>query len=109
MTTEKNRNIQNENKTIFYMIEDYCEQHHQSKEELCAECKELLDYAYMRISKCPHGENKPNCADCKIHCYKPELRQKIVSVMRFSGPRMMYKHPVLAAKHMTKALKHKKG
>lgn len=97
-----------ENLTIKYMIEDYCNEHHHTEGALCPECQELIDYAFFRISKCPHGENKPNCADCKIHCYKPEMREKIIGVMRFAGPRMIFKHPMLAARHIAKSVKHKK-
>lgn len=42
---------------------------------------------------------KPVCGKCKIHCYKPSMREKIKMVMRYSGPRMIYKHPVMLAKH----------
>ncbi len=32
-----------------------------------------------------HGTEKTFCANCKVHCYKPEMREKIRAVMRFFG------------------------
>ena len=34
------------------------------------------------------------------HCYKPEMRERIRQVMRYSGPRMITKHPVAAIRHL---------
>ena len=48
----------------------------------------------------PFGVNKPVCSECKIHCFKPEMRSQIKEVMRFAGPRMNFKHPVLAIHHL---------
>lgn len=44
----------------------------------------------------------------KVHCYKPEMREKIREVMRFSGPRMIFHHPYLAIKHVIESKKEKK-
>ncbi len=41
-------------------------------------------------------KKKTFCANCKVHCYKPQMREQIRQVMRFSGPRMLLYHPVLA-------------
>mgnify|MGYP005620163717 CR=1 FL=1 len=91
-----------EGKTLEVMIEIFCRAHHGGREELCPDCSELLDYALKRVEKCPFGENKPRCSDCTVHCYKPEMREKIRTVMKYSGPRMMYKHPVLTSVHYLK-------
>ena len=72
--------------------------HHTS--DLCFECKELVDYAKLRSAKCPFMKDKTFCVNCKIHCYKPEMREKIRTVMRYSGPRMIIYHPVLALWHL---------
>lgn len=45
----------------------------------------------------------------KVHCYKPAMREKIREVMRFSGPRMMLYHPVLAVSHVIESRKEKKS
>lgn len=68
--------------------------------ELCAECSQLLEYAHNRLDHCKFGENKPTCKKCPIHCYKPEMKQKMREVMRWSGPRMILYHPIDAIKHL---------
>lgn len=47
-----------------------------------------------------YGVIKTFCSSCKVHCYKPEMREKIREVMRFSGPRMMLYHPLTAMRHI---------
>ena len=39
-------------------------------------------------------ESKTFCSNCRVHCYCPDMREKIRMVMRFSGPRMLFYHPV---------------
>ena len=83
------------------MIQIFCGAHHgTAKKVLCLACTELLEYAKERLDKCPYGENKGACSKCKIHCYKPDMRKHITEVMRFSGPKMVRKHPLLAIDHL---------
>jgi len=77
----------------------YCRGHHATKGELCAECRELLDYAYCRLDRCPYGGEKPTCGKCPIHCYKPAMKTKAKAVMRYAGPRLMFRHPILTLRH----------
>ncbi len=86
-------------KTVKAMVEVYCRAHHGSS-ELCSECCDLLEYAEMRLDRCPYGEDKPTCNKCPIHCYKPEPKEQMRLVMRYSGPRMLLKHPILAIRHL---------
>lgn len=67
--------------------------------------QEVLSYAMDRSERCPFMESKAFCSNCKVHCYRPEMREKIRDVMRFSGPRMLFYHPVLAVSHMLLTLK----
>jgi hypothetical protein len=90
-----------EKQTIRYMIEIYCEGKHKSR-ELCDDCSCLLNYAETRIDKCPFDKSKITCNSCKIHCYDKEHRDKIRQVMRYSGPRMIYRHPLAAISHIRK-------
>ena len=53
----------------------------------------------QRIDRCPYQEDKPTCAKCPIHCYKPAMRERVRQVMRYAGPRMLLYHPVLAISH----------
>ncbi len=82
------------------MIVIYCRDHHGSTGELCGECRELNDYALLRLEKCPFQEAKTTCRKCRVHCYKPEMRDKIKEVMRYSGPKMASRHPVMALYHL---------
>ena len=100
---EKKR--QKEQHVVEEMIRLYCRKNHPKKEDrqagqICPVCQELLDYARLRSEKCPFMEEKTFCANCKVHCYKPEMREQIRQVMRFSGPRMLLYHPVLAVWHL---------
>lgn len=88
-----------EKKTVVMMIRLYCRKKHGSK-ELCPECEALIQYAMIRSDKCPFMETKNFCSNCRVHCYKPEMREKIRAVMRFSGPRMIFSHPVMAVRHV---------
>lgn len=80
--------------TVKAMIDIYCKGKH-GREDLCQECLELANYAEERVNKCKFGAKKPVCGKCTVHCYKPEMREKIKKVMRYSGPKMLYKHPLM--------------
>jgi len=95
----KNPRISREIKTVAVMITIYCRKHH-SADELCPECRALMEYARKKLEQCPFGEGKTTCARCPVHCYRPEMRQKIRILMRYSGPRMIYKHPLMAIRHL---------
>ena len=105
MASPANRNgdeparLGREKKTLREMIRIYCRGHHGSDGELCVECKALDDYAMCRLDRCPFGQDKPTCAKCPIHCYKPQMRERIREVMRYAGPRMLVRHPILALLH----------
>lgn len=90
--------IETEKKAVKIMIGIYCRKKHNSK-NLCPDCTGLLAYSWKRLNSCPYKEKKSNCSHCPIHCYKPDMRQKIREVMRFSGPRMLWKHPLLILLH----------
>ncbi|MBI4791851.1 MAG: nitrous oxide-stimulated promoter family protein [Deltaproteobacteria bacterium] len=101
------RRMQREAETIEAMIRIYCREQHHGGESLCAECSELLDYARLRLQKCPFQAGKTTCGKCPIHCYRPEQREQIRKVMRFVGPRMLLHHPLLGIMHMVDGLRKK--
>lgn len=68
--------------------------------DLCPECAELEAYAHARSERCPFMEEKTFCSNCTVHCYRPEMRERIRTVMRYAGPRMLFHHPVMAIRHM---------
>ena len=96
-----------EKETVSLMIAIYCRKKHGSK-PLCPACAELDAYARLRSDKCPFMETKTFCSNCKVHCYKKDMRQKIREVMRFSGPRMIFHHPIMAIRHVIESKKEKK-
>ncbi|KMQ53066.1 hypothetical protein CHISP_0287 [Chitinispirillum alkaliphilum] len=91
--------IVNEIKTAEQMISIFCKSNH-SANSLCDECSELLEYSKQRLSACKFGDNKPACRNCKIHCFKPDMRSRIRKVMKFSGPRMIFHNPFATIKHV---------
>jgi hypothetical protein len=101
-----NSRLDREKRTIRAMIEIYCRKRHKQAKGLCAECEGLFTYVLARINKCPFGEDKPTCAKCTIHCYKPQMREQVRRVMRYAGPRMLLAHPVLTVMHYFDELKH---
>jgi len=100
--------IEAEKQTINLMIKIYCSKHHGRKEELCDECRELRDYAFKRLDYCKFGENKGTCKNCKIHCYKPDMKIKIREVMKFSGPRLIIYSPKKAIEHIILGIRNNK-
>lgn len=97
-----------EKQTVSQMIALYCKKQHHTKQGLCPECTALERYARQRSDRCPFMETKTFCSNCRVHCYKPEMRQKIREVMRFSGPRMLLYHPVMAIRHVIESKKEKR-
>ena len=97
-----------EKRTVALMIRTYCRHKHGTKCNLCPECQSLLDYAMFRSDKCPFMETKTFCSNCRVHCYKPDMREKIRIVMRFSGPRMIFSHPIMALRHVIESKREKK-
>ncbi len=97
MTYKGERDIINANT----MISLYCRKKHKTpKGELCEACQSLLNYVAERRVHCPFGDEKPFCSRCKVHCYKPSMRQNIKDVMRFSGPRLLIYNPAAFFRHV---------
>lgn len=105
MDTAKKR--EREKQIVSQMIALYCGKKHGGK-HLCSECAMLAEYAKTRSDRCPFMENKTFCSNCRVHCYKPEMREKIREVMRFSGPRMIFYHPIAAIRHVISRKKEKR-
>jgi hypothetical protein len=95
------RNIVRDAKTVAAMVRIYCADVHGGlNSRLCDECAALLDYADVRLSRCPFGPEKTTCRECVIHCYRPAERSAMKKVMRHAGPRMLWRHPRLAIRHL---------
>lgn len=94
------KRMEAERKTIQVMIQIYCRDHHKSVSTLCQECQQLMDYATRRLAHCPFQADKPTCGNCTIHCYRKDMREQVKKVMGYAGPRMIYRHPILALRHL---------
>ena len=89
------------------MIRIYCRDVHGTLTGLCTECNEMTGYAEKRLRKCPYGSGKTTCIRCPTHCYKPDMKEKIRTVMRYSGPKMIYRHPIMTILHFIDGLRRK--
>lgn len=90
--------IEHEKKIVNKMIWIYCKGHKHSN-VLCSECSILVEYAHKRLDACKFGNDKKFCSKCNVHCYKPEMRESIKKVMKYSGPRMLFYSPIIVIKH----------
>jgi hypothetical protein len=99
MSSNHSRMIR-ERRTVEAMIGIYCHGQHGTLFGLCEDCETLQEYARQRLQKCPFQEGKTTCAKCPVHCYKAGMRAQIRAVMRYAGPRMLYRHPIMALQHM---------
>ncbi len=93
------KRISREKKTIARMIalyENRCP--HAIKEE--GHYSALKAYADKRLDKCVFGEEKSACKQCPVHCYQPARREEMKQVMRWAGPRMLWRHPILTIRHL---------
>lgn len=98
--------------TLGLMTEIYCKDHHQDADrvdantpavffgayqnrqhpKLCPSCNNHLIYGELRRALCPYNP-KPNCKNCKTHCYKTEEQKFQQDLMRYVGPRaLLYPH-----------------
>lgn len=88
-----------EQRTLEAMLRMYCRGHHPGG-PLCAGCGVLARYAQRRLQRCVFGDAKPTCANCLVHCYNADMRARVREIMRWAGPRMLLRHPLLAILHM---------
>jgi hypothetical protein len=98
--SRSDRRLRRERRTVHAMLELYCRAHHGGGATPCSACAELGAYADRRLDRCPYGVDKPTCVNCPIHCYRPLPRERMREVMRWAGPRMLRRHPVLALFHL---------
>ena len=86
--------------TMRAMVAIHCRDKHGRRHDLCDACAALMDYATRRLDRCVFGDDKPTCANCTVHCYNAAMREQVRVVMRYAGPRMMWRHPFLALAHV---------
>ncbi len=100
--------LERERLTVGKMIDLYCRLNHK-KNEICNDCRELKEFSSIRLKRCPFGDDKPICSECTVHCYSKEMRERIKIIMRFSGPKMILYHPLMAIMHIIDNRKKKKA
>jgi hypothetical protein len=93
------RRLKREWKTMTAMIRIYCRGQHGTRETLCDECAQFSAYAHARLDRCQFGPEKPTCANCPVHCYQRHHREMVKVIMRYAGPRMVWRHPLLSLRH----------
>jgi predicted amidophosphoribosyltransferase len=91
--------LEREKTTVAAMVRLWCRNHHHGG-GLCPECGALLKYSLDRLERCPFGDDKPTCKACPVHCYQRERREEMREVMRYAGPRMLWRHPILSILHL---------
>lgn len=103
--------IAKEKEVVGKMIAVYCRGSGHGGEHgrgaLCPECAALMEYACKRLDHCRFGEEKTFCKHCPVHCYSREMKARIRTVMRYSGPRMMLYHPWTALGHLASSVVYK--
>jgi len=103
------KRVLREKKTLEIMAMLYCKRVHKTPKPMCDRCREVYEYSVLRISSCPRKSYRGVCKGCTIHCFKDEYREEIKKIMRYSGPRLLFKHPLLAIAHVLDGLKKTKG
>ena len=96
----RSKDCEREYNTVKVMIELYCHKKHVKKKGHCPDCSDLLEYARKRLARCPQYDHKIACKLCTIHCFREPFKSKIQEVMKFSGPKMIFHHPILALLHL---------
>lgn len=91
------------------MVMIYCDGHHKHTLSPCPKCQEVLDYSKFRTSKCPYIKKTLFCSNCPTPCYKPDMKEEMRVIMKYSGPRYFFKHPILVLKHGYTDIKSRKG
>lgn len=93
-----------EKELVSLMIDIYIRHHPSELDDLV----KLRSYAFERIEKCPFFATKTFCSNCQVHCFEKKMRSLIRKVMRYSGPRMIFYHPLIVISHFISGIKERK-
>ncbi len=89
MQTKRER----EKQLVSQMIALYCKKHHGGKDFSPPMRRPWIGMPGSAVTDAPLWRRKTFCSNCKVHCYRPEMRESIRAVMVF-GPRMIFHHPL---------------
>ncbi len=105
-TPEKKR--QDEKRLISEMIAYYCQKKHGSAAGRPWEgCLKTEGYAHPRLGPRPVTGDKNLFSPCAGHRYAPRRGGRIREVMRYSGPHMLIRHPLLVVRHALTGMQNK--
>jgi hypothetical protein len=96
--------VAREKRAIECMIALHCRDMHGTRGEICLDCRDMLDYSLKRLEACKLLPDKPTCARCPVHCFNPAMRHRVRAVMRYAGPRMIFRHPLMTLMHVLDGL-----
>ena len=104
-----NPDFQKDAEKLLKFVSMYCRSHHagnkvqpfnflypkipvriHSDKPLCGQCEKLLRHAIVMRVLCPL-DPKPKCRKCPQNCYRPGYRDAMEVVMRYSGPRSLFR------------------
>lgn len=68
--------------------------------ELCPVCLAMVLRSEKKTQYCVHMPYKTLCHLCPRPCYTEKQMEEIRPMMRYSGPRLITKHPILTYRHM---------
>lgn len=75
---------------------------------LCKDCLNLALLAQIHIQQCARIQDKSFCHLCPKNCYSKRHLKQISTMMKFSGKRILFYHPLLALKYIFFIVKSKR-
>lgn len=96
--------IDQEKETLREMVTLYCRYRLKAK-SMPESYEQLVDYAFRRLERCRWGTKKPNCHQCKIHCYAPDKRKQMREIMKWTGPKMIIYAPMKAMRYLINSMR----
>lgn len=68
--------------------------------QLCEDCRDLLLIGWRHTNHCPRMAEKTFCHHCPKPCYRKNDEERIKAVMRQSGRRLLWTHPLLSIRQL---------
>lgn len=99
-------NVDKDRKTLEAIGRIYCDAYHEGPKDasgLCPACRETVDATLARTQACPFN-HEGNCQDCEVHCQRGAAQKRIREMMRYSAPRMVFRHPLMTAGYLRKKI-----
>lgn len=92
-------------KTLEAIGRIFCNAHHPDADRdeagLCPACRNTIDATFARTATCPNHQ-RSNCEDCAVKCQRGDAQARIKEIMRYSAPRMLFRHPLMTLEYLRK-------